>query len=75
MKNNILLWYELEGIGSNIKCAVKICDKVIFRFNCQSKYEDSAEETIQEVFKEWLINGGSLKSVCERKDIPIEKLK
>ncbi len=65
----LLIDYELEDIGINIKCIVLCLNKPILKFNCRTKYEDTAEESIQEVFEEWFNSGKSLKEVCEDNDI------
>ena len=63
--------YELEGIDINIKCSVLCLGQNILKFNCKTRHEDTAEETIQEVFKEWVINGGSLKDACKRQSCEV----
>ena len=62
----LLIDYKLEDIDINIKCVINCLGKRILSFNCKTKYKDRAEETIQKVFNDWLINGGSLKNACER---------
>lgn len=63
---NEILDYKLEGIGDNIKCVVLSCGEEVFRFNCKTKYEDRARETIKEVMQDFFLNGGSLIDACKR---------
>ena len=62
----LLLDYEIIDIDINCKCVINCLGKHILTFNCKTKYEDRAEETINEVFTDWLINGGSLKDAIKR---------
>ncbi len=69
-----LIDYELIDIDINIKCILKGLDgKPIICFNCKTKYEDTAEETISKVISDWILNGGSLKDAIIRQDCTIHK--
>lgn len=61
-----LLDYEIIDIGINCKCVINCLGKQILTFNCKTKYKETAEKTIQEVFTDWFLNGGSLKDAIKR---------
>ena len=70
-----LLDYELIDIGINIKCVIRSLNgKDIICFNCETKYEDTAEETISEIISGWLLIGGSLKDAINRQGCTIHKI-
>lgn len=54
MRKEKLLDYEFIDVGINIKAIIKVCDIPIFYFNCHTKYEETAEEILSEVFEKAL---------------------
>ena len=69
-----LLDYDLHGIDENIKCTIKCLNMEVITFNCHTRYEDTAEETIGEIFKTWLLYGGSLKEAIIKRGCTIETI-
>ena len=63
-----LIDYEIIDEDINCKCIIKSLDgKQILVFNCLTEYKDRAEETISEIFGDWILNGGSLKEAILRR--------
>ena len=63
-----LIDYEIIDEDINCKCVLKSLDgKPFLVFNCLSKYKDRAEETISEIFADWILNGGTIKDAIKRR--------
>ena len=62
--------YKLFDVGNNIKCEMIVGGET-FVFNCQTKYEDSAEEVIQKLLRLCLTNTMTFEEVLVSEDMPI----